>query len=409
VRHGRASSVPRAAGAPVGLQYSKAGHRSDKYTSGAAHFKHVVPCRFFPGEVEEDCDRAMEHLDAQLGMTLRGVGSGHLTLPPQKDGQPLPMAAAFTDRSARMREGCGMREVMSFNEMVPASDASGSSLVGQRCSARPAGQLSCKVLGNELPVPHRGTDASLARSKASKLAEKKEESEEACFRRAMGVKAKHTEMQPATQNSTSSEQQHSATSMTALAGCCSPRRFDIELESAPHHARRRCRADTRERCDVAMIVTPKESDPPPPRQITDCVKAEGACKENLSKPAHVRQQQQEQRRDARLALHRSRSLPPEPARNPIISEDCDTGRSSNWDCHSSSRPMLFAVSDVADLTNHTLLMSEAAATRAERRACEKKFADLCTFAEATTSKGPRNLAWLRNESSSMGSALAWNA
>merc|ERR1711971_1160184 len=122
----RASSVPRVTTAPVGLHYSKTGHKSDKYTRGAAHFKHVVPCRFFPGETEEDCESETENLDAQLGMTLRGVGIGHLTLPSQKDGQPLPMAAAFTDRSARMREGYSMREVMSCNEMIPDSHASGN-------------------------------------------------------------------------------------------------------------------------------------------------------------------------------------------------------------------------------------------------------------------------------------------
>lgn len=401
----RASSAPRVTTAPVGFQYSKAGHkRSDKYTRDA-HFKHVVPCRFFPGETDEDRESDMEHLDAQLGMALRGVGIGHLTLPSQQDGQPLPMAAAFTDRSARMREGYGLRNVMSFNGMIPANDASGSSLLGQPCSARPAGQLSCKVPGNELPVPHRGTDAKLARNKVSKLTEPKEESEEACFRRAMGVKAKQPVMQPATQNSTSSEQQQSATIMSASAGCFSPRRFDIELESAPHQARRRCQVDTGHRCDVAMIMMPKESDPPPLRQVTDCVKAEGACKKELSKPACMRQQQL----DARSVLQRARSLPPKLARNPITSEGCDGGRSSNWDCHSSSRPMLFAAADVAELTNHALLSKEAVTARAERLASEKKFADLCTLAKATTPMGHRSLALLRNESSSMSSTLAWNA
>ena len=303
-----------------------------------------------------------------------------------------------------MREGYGMREVMSCNEMIPDSHASGNSLLGQPFSARPAGQLSCKVPGNKLPIPHCGTDSTLARNKVPKPTEQNEASEEACFRRAMGAKARQPVMQPATQNFTSSELQQSATTVTASAGCFSPRRFDLELESAPHRARRRCHADIGHRCDVAMIVTPKESDPPPPRQVTDCVKAEGACKEELSKPACMRQQQL----DARSVLQRSRSLPPEPARNPIT-ESCDSGRSSNWDCHSSSRPMLFAAAEVAELTNHTLLSREAVDARAERLACEKKFADLCRLAEATTSKEPRNLAWLRNESSSMGSALAWNA
>lgn len=259
--------------------------------------------------------------------------------------------------------------------------------------------------GNKLPDPHRGTDAKLARNKVSKLTEQKEESEEACFRRAMGVKAKQPVMQPATQNSTSSEQQQSATIMSASAGCFSPRRFDIELESAPHQARRRCQVDTGHRCDVAMIMMPKESDPPPLRQVTDCVKAEGACKKELSKPACMRQQQL----DARSVLQRARSLPPKLARNPITSEGCDGGRSSNWDCHSSSRPMLFAAADVAELTNHALLSKEAVTARAERLASEKKFADLCTLAKATTPMGHRSLALLRNESSSMSSTLAWNA
>jgi hypothetical protein len=71
--------------------------------------------------------------------------------------------------------------------------------------------------------------------------------------------------------------------------------------------------------------------------------------------------------------------------------------------------MLFAAAEVAELTNHTLLSREAVDARAERLACEKKFADLCAFTEATASMGSRNLAWSRNESSSMGSALAWNA
>merc|ERR1711933_560205 len=158
-----------------------------------------------------------------------------------------------------------------------------------------------------------------------------------------------------------------------------PRRFDIELESAPHHSRRYCQVDNASgaaghRCDVAMILMPKESDPPPPKQISDCVKA-------------------------RSILQRSRSLPPEPARNPITPESCDSGRSNNWDCYSSSRPMLFAATDVAELANHTLLSRETVETRAERLACEKKFADLCAITEATAPMGRQNLACLRNESS----------
>jgi len=143
-----------------------------------------------------------------------------------------------------MREGCGMREVMSFDEVMCANDARGSSLLGQQCSARPAGQLSCKLLGNELPVPHRSIDTLLASNKASKPTGQEGEREEACFRRALGVKAKQPVMQPATQNSTSSEQQQSATAMMAPAGCFSPRRFDIDLESARHHGRRLCQVDS---------------------------------------------------------------------------------------------------------------------------------------------------------------------
>jgi len=71
--------------------------------------------------------------------------------------------------------------------------------------------------------------------------------------------------------------------------------------------------------------------------------------------------------------------------------------------------MLFAAAEVTKLTNHTLLSREAVDARAERLACEKKFADLCTFTEATASMGSGNLAWSWNEASSMGSALAWNA
>jgi len=151
-------------------------------------------------------------------------------------------------------------------------------------------------------------------------------------------------------------------------------------------------------------MSPKNSDPPPPRQITDCQKAKGAYKEELSKPACMRQRQQ---LDARPVLHRSRSLPPKPARNPISSEGCDCSNASNCDC--SSRPMLFAAADVAKLTNHSLLSREAVAARAERLEGEMKFADLCTLTEVTASMGPRNLALLRNESSSMRSTLAWSA
>jgi len=210
------------------------------------------------------------------------------------------------------------------------------------------------------------------------------------------------------QDSTSSQQQNSADADKLPAGCCSPRRFDIELESSPHYARRHCPANggsgARQRCDVAMIVTPKESDPPPPRQITDCVKAGGACKEELSQPTWARQQP-----DARSVLQRSRSLPPESTRNPITSGGCGSGTSNKWECHNSSRPMLFATAEVAELTNHTMLSMEAVDRRAKRLACEQKFADLCTLTEATASMRSRSLAQSRNESSSMGSALAWNA
>jgi len=71
--------------------------------------------------------------------------------------------------------------------------------------------------------------------------------------------------------------------------------------------------------------------------------------------------------------------------------------------------MLFAAAEVAELTNHTLLSREAVHARAERLACDEKFADLCTYTEATASMGSQNLAWSWNESSSMGSALAWNS
>jgi len=424
----RASWAPRRKDAPVGLHYAKKTHVSEKWHVGA-HFKRVIPGRYH-GESDDEVDEEQNRLDTEMFTTLQGGEPGRLAASTQwssRSTTPVPMRAAFTDRSVRMREGRAAQSVLGSDEawlLDEPPEYNGN------CNAagRPAGQLSSNMPTNVLRAPHLGLQdlpqtphpgrdpgwdtsrmnnllrhgSSTARDGAVQLAD--EGHEEATFRHALGVKAKKAP-EVSRRRSWSEEPRRAS----ALPAGRHGRKVEIDLEAAPHQTQRRVfHGDGAQRSEAAMTLSPDTNDPAPNTRITDCRKGVGNCKNKISPSGeqfHVRGNQPNFRFELQARqqeLQRSEVVLPE--RNPITSEGCEDW-TSTWR-RVDRKPRLHDTTEA--FMNHTQVADEMSKERAQRLQQEARFAALCA---ATTEAGRvRSGASEKTHlSSSMGSSLAWES
>jgi len=173
------------------------------------------------------------------------------------------------------------------------------------------------------------------------------------------------------------------------------------------------------RRDVAMVLLPRKSDPPPNPQITCTKKAMGEYRLNADNKlgSYLNMQQwrdpvyRYELRAVQEQSGRSRSLPPEtarmlpPDRNPVTSQGFEDPAFRP----SKRRPREHSETEVARLTNHTLMQQEADEGRTRRLQNEQKFADLCSLTKDTASHSRREGLARTYSSSSVASSLTWDA
>lgn len=438
---------------PIGLYYRKAEHLSDKYTHRLAHEKYVVHERFHswdPRSPDQD------QLDADLSAHLQGTSVGRLASPSarardQRSLTPVPMSAAFTDRSMRRREGEGSRSALAFGEAAFSVEPPlhHSSAAGLEFRARPAGQFSYSVKDNFIRAPHLGIVADdfsswkTFRDPGYDSGPKKNDSgrlqklllhenlrtlprdgpssrtweDSDYFRTYIGSKVKRPQE---TRRSLSEDPRlHRAMHEVPFTGSAPAGRFTQKIEDnvecfGKHH---QSGIHDNDRRDVAMILGPRKSDPPPNLQITDTRKATGEYRCNADNKLGAYSTKQQWRdpvyRFELLAVQeqsgRSRSLPPErmlpPDRNPVTSQGFEDPSYRPL----KRRPRELPETEVSRLTNHTFMQQEADEARARRLQNEQKFADLCSLTSDTAPRVRREGLARTYSSSSMASALSWDA
>lgn len=430
----RGSSVPRQTSAPVGLRYAKGTHVNEKWAVGA-HFKRIIPGRYH-GESDEELDNEQNQLDTKLCTTLQGGESGRLAASSRRSSRsttPVPMRAAFTDRSVRMREGVGARSALGAEDAwlldePPEHKGNCNCPACNPSAGRPAGQLSSNLRTNVLRAPHLGlqdlpqtprpgrdpgwesgrVNTLLRRGSSTRdydraTASADEGQEEAKFRLTMGVKVQPP--QGSRRRSCSEEPRRASALPAGRHGY----RGEMDLETAPHHAQRRVfNGKCNHRSEAAMTLAPDINDPAPNIQITNSRKGMGDCKDKVSTTGeqfHVRGNQANFRFEIRARqqdLLRSVSLPPE--RNPITSEGCEDW-TSTWR-RVDRKPRLHDTTEA--FLNHTQVADQVSKERAERLQQDPRFAVLCAATAETGRFRSDGFDKTQHLSSSMGSSLAWD-
>uniref|UniRef100_A0A7S2F0X7 Uncharacterized protein n=1 Tax=Alexandrium andersonii TaxID=327968 RepID=A0A7S2F0X7_9DINO len=387
-----------------------------------------------------------EELDKQLLTLLheRRLGSSAVA-------SSRPMCAAFTDRTLRKREGMGSRAVMTTEDggNEPASNADCGCAVCKPHLVSPAGSASHSIHMSLQPYVHReDTTPSSPQAprqkgerqgrrspgspnfnsermglaiKAAALPEPGELQADFVDQRSlaiqMGIKAK--------------SRSHSADPTTAGRYRRKP---DIYLESSPpYRTRLEGCFDPSARREVAMILSPRVSDPPLPTRITDCRKGNGEHKFMVSEHAekvsvHWNQplyryevasckETEGPSRCASLPSSNFVSFPRHGEGSPRRGEEFEgcagNYTPSGWGQGGRRSPRPHEGCEVAQATNHSLLAEEAARTRAERMASDPHFTSLCAFTQASFEGQGRELHEVKEryttiQAQKMASILAWD-
>lgn len=210
------------------------------------------------------------------------------------------------------------------------------------------------------------------------------------------------------------------------------RKHDMDLETEPHY---RVRAegclDPMARNEVAMILSPRGADPPAPRKITSCKRADGENKNNLSAYAekifvHCNQplyryecaaprENEGPSRSASLPSSQFVTFLPTGERSPrgeAFPGSAGDYVPAGW--MSGGRRCAYPRdSEVAQVTNHVHLAGEAARVRTERLANDQRFSDLCAFTQERAHGQAMELnavkeKYTTRQAQKMASALTWH-
>jgi len=417
---------------------------------------------------EEDPER--DEFDQSFAEMLHG-GAGTMAPPSPASraspSTPRPMSTAFTDRSNRRREGIGSRAALLHSDASFSASAAAEGHGNCSCpvckpfSMSPAGQVSHAFQGNMLHPAHQGTVANMPqatpRGAPGSVAGKRAagspnydsvsvhkilkegigpdgapcETSEESFKRQMGRKTKPT----ITSGEPGLRDAHARSQSTSPRHERFIKKFGIDLEASPEQRSRvlgKAEFGAIHRNEVAMILTPRDSDPPLPVRITPCKKGDGENKYKLSKHSE------------KISLHwnqplyryempppggpappgRSMSLPPErPARpfggkwNPLTQEGCDEAGGSGQIMQLSGGgprrfPKLHESTEMLQVTNHWLVAQNVAQERLERLEKDKKFADLCQLTDENKAREAAQIGALKERnnhkvSTNMASILTW--
>mmetsp|Transcript_70298 Transcript_70298/g.139323 ORF Transcript_70298/g.139323 Transcript_70298/m.139323 type:complete len:878 (+) Transcript_70298:70-2703(+) len=444
----RYTTVPRVATQPVGLHYRKAEHMSDKYTHRLAHEKYVVHERFHSWDPQ--CSE-QEQLDSDLCTGLCGTSVGRLARD-QRSLTSLPMSAAFTDRSMRRREGFGSREALKPGEALSSVEPEPSFRDVQQAlalsvGARPAGHPSYAANQNYIRAPHLGIvaddfsswktyrdpgynsgrlqklllheDLRTPRTPRSDTDSLPAWEDRDYFKTLIGSKVKRP---IAARRSLSEDPRLTRVrDEVPFTGEAPAGRFFRKIEYDVDCFGKKHQPGIHDyiRRDVGMILSPRKSDPPPNPQITCTKKALCEFRSNadnkLGSYLNMRQWRDPiyrfelRARQDQEQTGRSRSLPPErmlpPDRNPVTCQGFEDPTYRPL----KRRPAEFPETQVAHLTNHTLLQQEADQARTRRLENEAKFADLCSLTKDNAGRTRMDGLARTYSSSSVASSLTWDA
>uniref|UniRef100_A0A7S0FME2 Uncharacterized protein n=1 Tax=Pyrodinium bahamense TaxID=73915 RepID=A0A7S0FME2_9DINO len=437
-----------------------------------AHYEYIVEQLRRRRQDSEDAER--EELDFELLSLVHERGGASPAASPRRARSlisPRPMAAAFTDRALRKREGLGSRAAFGSDDSVSSGGA--TSHIECNCAAckpfqvKPAGQPSHAVHSNLMLMAHLGTDAALPpptpRSPTSgiyglrtpgsptydsshlnrifkdtlqSLSDSSccvDELDEHSFRCQMGNKTKQGQGLI-----------RSRSADTRSAGRYR-RKIGLDLEASPYQRfhGEGVGESPLVRSEVAMILSPRGYDPPRPTKITSCKRADGEHKYKLSRHAErgfvhwnqplYRYEVASVQEMAGLSPARCRS-PPNLGLGALLAAG-ERAPISGWWCegavsdsflpldpggstagHRSPRPQRGGCEvprpcEAALVTNHELVAEGEVHERAERLATDMRFADLCAVTEATShvkSKESRDLKEkLTQKAQEMATALSW--
>lgn len=414
----------------------------------AAHYEFIVE------QLRKRRDQAggaeREELDRELAALLHERRGGS---PPTS---PRPMATAFTDRSLRKREGLGSRRALRSEDGTPTGGAATphsdcGCAVCKPNVVSPAGQMSHSIQTNLAhsvhvpsteppPAPQTMRQKSAPQGKRSPGSPNYNSNHITRIIKEPhgGVHVDCLDECPLTQqlgNRVKASGGAAGRSLSAdfrMAGRYR-RKMELDLENDPHM---RWRAegciDTGARNEVAMILSPREADPPRPTKITSCKKADGDSKFKVSQQAErvsVHWNQPLYRYECAAVRDlegpdRSLSLPADQflvfppsgqgsPRRPEWTEGSAGDFPREGPGGARRSPRAPEGREVAQAVNHEHLAECAARRRAERLAGDQRFSDLCAFTEESSraqSREARDLKerYTAKEAQTMASALAWH-
>lgn len=462
-----------------GSQFGSSGERLDPNKWAAAntrnkkkpginsgHYEYIVE-QLWRKRQEASDEAEREELDRQLAVIMHERGPTPVTSP-----RP-PMSTAFTDRSLRKREGLGSkaslhhpeeerhRGVMHLEDrnrstphlledgtggaMTPGTSECGSMMWDPNLVS-PAGQPSHSVHHNVPAIVHDTSQTAVspqtARAKSAMQGKRtpgspnynsghvtrsfKEVPSSAADSQIDRLDERALTTQMGTKVKASAGQLRSRSADPSTAGRFR-RKMELDLEAFPHN---RHRAEghfdpTSTRNEVAMILSPRSTDPPRPKKITACKRADGENKNRISKDSekvmvHWNQPLYRYECAAVRDLDRSNSLPSDhfvtiapgessPGRGEHYIDAAGDYRRQAWGA--ASRIIATKVeTQVGRTTNHELLAENASRDRSNRLAHEQHFSDLCAFTEEAARAQSKEYRGLRERESTkqgVADALAW--
>lgn len=304
-----------------------------------------------------------------------------------------PMTTAFTDRSARMRDGVGSKIALE-----PNRDQSTEWAVHGKCTCdvcrpercRPAGQVShamphhkvARCLREVFPLPPQTTPALDSRNlnglAHGVLTETDHMEAESKFRNSLGHKVR-----------TAKERRigASGTSMThrgevGLGASAGQYDQDYAPEIGSYGNRRSRSCEPRIRSGMTLVLDPQPCDPPPPTRVCLSRKKTATQEPSAESAASAVYHNQEILRFAEPGVVRGRNTPAmdDASRAGLPTEGFDTRaqrQNPTSDFCAKGRPIGSRSRSMGDLLDHAGTQRSFDEVRAHRLTHEKAFSDMC--------------------------------
>jgi len=391
----------------------------EKYVYGG-HYEYIV------GDLgtKQQRDAAKEALDRDLMAAL------HVrTRSPEASPRPA-MRAAFTDRSARMREGMHTHTIFDYKDCEPADNTTvyhaSTSCGRNRHFEYPAGAPSHKFHHNKLSTAH--TEQPDAHVQSTDSPRRPRGSNSEGMSRAIG---KHDDCLY-TRPEVHSEEYHMVSYMCRkkreglgaaedAAGGYNRNVGGTQITRLGRANSPRSEVDLT-RNDMRMIMTPRDDDPSAPLQISPARKSVGTCRvpsEHCEKnAAHYNQEVlryemvagQDQPNMRTLPYDLSPQISPRLKRNPLNHDGWEEPRPKSL---SRPSPIKAPHDNVALVTNQIEMAQQASDERAQRLAIDRGFAASCSQVGESRSRLAESMAGLQRNhhmvSDSVVTSLSWDS